>query len=381
MTISETSGVVDHVENGHAADLAARFRGAKVLWVTSSGGHLCEVHKIEEGLASTADSLWVTFDTPQSEAYLRDRRRLLVDYVAPRDVLGAVKAATRVAPYLRREKFDLCVSTGAALAAVILPMAACAGVPTYYIESVARAQAPSLTGRLMALAPRVRTLAQYETWSGKRWPYAGSLLDGWVASGAALRPRPLDILVTLGTIRPYRFDRAVNAVLDLLQPGDHVTWQLGSTTRPELPGDLHREISPTRLTELARAADVVVAQAPTTSTSTLPTLLAPRYCGLSTCRRGSPATGRICRRGPATSTTPEETTRSMSTASSCQARDRMPSAPKLSVLLTATMSAPVNSSAVSTSDTSPNTGTWCPCTVTALASRWDHPGTHTPTTR
>lgn len=261
MTVSETDGHVHPLELGEAADLAARFTGAKVLWVTSSGGHLCEVHKIEESLASASDSLWVTFDTPQSRAYLHDRRRLLVDYVAPRDLRGAVRAATRVAPYLRREKFDLCVSTGAALATVILPLAACSGIPTYYIESVARAQAPSLTGRLMALAPRVRTLAQYETWSGKRWPYAGSLLDGWVASGAALNPRPLNILVTLGTIRPYRFDRAVNAVLDLLQPGDQVTWQLGSTTRPELPGDLHREISPNRLTELARAADVVVAHA------------------------------------------------------------------------------------------------------------------------
>jgi UDP-N-acetylglucosamine transferase subunit ALG13 len=219
------------------------------------------VHKIDQGLRGSDDSLWVTFDTPQSQSYLQDRRRLIVDYVAPRDLLGAVKAAARVAPYLRREKFDLCVSTGAAMAAVILPLAAWSGVPTYYVESVARSWAPSLTGHLMALAPRVRTLAQYEVWSGKHWPYAGSLLDGWTATGAALAPRPLNILVTLGTIRPYRFDRAVNAVLDLLQPGDQVTWQLGSTTRPELPGDVHREVSPARLTELARAADVVVAHA------------------------------------------------------------------------------------------------------------------------
>jgi len=251
---------MDH-QIGQADDIALRFGGAKVLWVTSSGGHLCELHKIEQGVVGAPDSLWVTFDTPQSRSYLCDRRRLLVDYVAPRDVRGALKAAAQVAPYLRREKFDLCVSTGAALAAVILPMAAWSGVTTYYIESVARAQAPSLTGKLMALAPRVRTLAQYERWSGKHWPYAGSLLDGWTASGDAIAPTPLNILVTLGTIRPYRFDRAVNAVLDLLQPGDQVTWQLGSTTRPGLPGQAHSEIAPAQMTELARAADVVVAHA------------------------------------------------------------------------------------------------------------------------
>lgn len=235
--------------------------GLKVLWVTSTGGHLSELRKIEEGLNASDESLWVTFDSPQTQTHLQGRRTLFVDYVAPRDLAGALKAALRVAPLLRREKFDLCVSTGAALAAAILPMAALAHIPTYYIESVTRTTSPSLTGRLLARAPKVHTLAQYENWSSKNWPYAGSLLDGWAADGAALSPRPLKVLVTLGTIRPYRFDRAVNAVLAVLGKDDEVTWQVGSTTRPELPGEVYGEICPERLTTLARAADVVVAHA------------------------------------------------------------------------------------------------------------------------
>lgn len=235
--------------------------GAKVLWVCSSGGHLSELFKINEGMLAADDSVWVTCDSPQSRGMLGSRRALFVRYVAPRDLGGALRAAYQLVPVLRRERFDMCISTGAAVAAGILPMVAATGTPTYYIESVARTTAPSLTGRLMALAPRVQTYCQYQEWASPTWPYAGSLLDGWKASGSPIGSRPLRILVTLGTIRPYRFDRAVNAVLQLMRRGDEVVWQLGATSRPELPGEVHAEIEPSRLTELARRADVVVAHA------------------------------------------------------------------------------------------------------------------------
>ena len=85
----------------------------------------------------------------------------------------------------------------------------------------------------------------------------------WTSGGSrtpAAATGPLKILVTLGTIAPYRFDRAVEAVLKILRPGDQVTWQLGSTTRSEtLPGRVVTQVSPEEMTALSRAADVVVA--------------------------------------------------------------------------------------------------------------------------
>lgn len=247
--------------SGHARVPLDAARPPKVLWVTSSGGHLFELRRIERGMSASSDSLWVTCDTPQSAELLAGCRSHFVRYVAPRDGFGALRAAHDIAPIIRRERFDMCVSTGAALAAAILPMVALTGIPTYYIESVARTAAPSLTGRVMSLAPRVHTYTQYDGWANSRWRYAGSLLDGWSACGSPLPSRPLKILVTLGTIRPYRFDRAVDAVLRVLSRGDQVTWQLGSTTRRGLPGDVHSEMSPSQLTALAREADVVVAHA------------------------------------------------------------------------------------------------------------------------
>ena len=158
---------------------------AKVLYVTSTGGHLSELDMINERVAGSPDSLWVTFETDQSLGFLKGRRHAFVDYVAPRDLAAALKAAHRVAPLIRREKFDACVSTGAAVAATILPLAALAGIPTYYVESLARPTSPSFTGKLLARAPRVRTLTQYREWASDRWQYAGSTLDGWQATELA----------------------------------------------------------------------------------------------------------------------------------------------------------------------------------------------------
>ena len=47
-------------------------RGAKVLWVTSTGGHLAELNLIAERVQPSAGSRWVTFETAQSVDALRD---------------------------------------------------------------------------------------------------------------------------------------------------------------------------------------------------------------------------------------------------------------------------------------------------------------------
>ena len=233
--------------------------GAKVLWVTSTGGHLAEVDLIARRIRAGADSTWVTFESPQSAALVGDRPHLYVDYVAPRDLSGALRAARQVTPLIRSEHFDACISTGAAVAATVLPIAAWSGIPTYYVESLARAMSPSTTGKILARVPGVQTLTQYRSWAAGSWEYAGSTLDEWQATEKPAAAGPLKILVTLGTIGRYRFDRAVDAVLSLLRPEDEVVWQLGATSRTGLPGQVLDQVTPSRLATLSHRADVVVA--------------------------------------------------------------------------------------------------------------------------
>ncbi|WP_280759837.1 glycosyltransferase [Prescottella agglutinans] len=69
------------------------------------------------------------------------------------------------------------------------------------------------------------------------------------------------MFVTLGTIQPYRFDRAVDAVLAVIEPGDEVVWQVGSTVRADLPGTVLREVSQDEFRRLSSESDVTVTHA------------------------------------------------------------------------------------------------------------------------
>lgn len=235
-------------------------RSPKVLWIASSGGHVAEAHRIEQIIGANPESKWVTFDVPQTRSLLADRRVEYVDYVAPRDFKGAVKAAKKINEIHRLEQFDYVISTGSAIAFFSLPSVALRGrTPTYYVESLARSTGPSLTGRLMRLAPRVNTYTQHSSWASKKWAYTGTILDRYeAASTTGDVPPALRIFVTLGTIRPYRFDRLVDAVKRVLRPEDEVIWQLGVTSRSELPGVVHESLTGSEMDRLIADSDVVI---------------------------------------------------------------------------------------------------------------------------
>lgn len=230
----------------------------KILWVASSGGHVAQAHRIERLLGMNPDSMWVTFDVPQTRSLLQGRRVAHVGYVAPRDMRAAWAAARGIGAIARREHFDFVVSTGAAIAFFGLPIRAIVGrTPVVYVESLARSQGPSLTGKLMRVAPRVQTYTQYTSWERGAWSYTGTILDSFEAQKnqhGIVR----NVFVTLGTIRPYRFDRLVDAVLKVLEPSDRVTWQLGVTQRSDLPGVAHTELPGSEMNRLMAEADVII---------------------------------------------------------------------------------------------------------------------------
>lgn len=231
----------------------------KVLWVASSGGHVAEAHRIEKLLGVNPDSIWVTFDVPQTRSLLDDRRVAHVDYVAPRDIKAAARAGKQIRRIAKTEEFDFVISTGAAIGFVGLPILAITSrTPVVYIESLARSQGPSLTGRIMRRAPRVRTLTQYPSWEHGHWNYTGTILDSFAAAQRPTDREVRKIFVTLGTIRPYRFDRLVDAVLEVLEPADEVTWQLGVTSRTDLPGDAHAELSGEEMNRLMAESHVII---------------------------------------------------------------------------------------------------------------------------
>jgi UDP-N-acetylglucosamine transferase subunit ALG13 len=130
----------------------------------------------------------------------------------------------------------------------------------HYIESAARADAPSMTGRVMARTPRVRRYAQYP-WFGNRWIHVGSVFDSF-------RPGPRRatnierVVVSAGTTDSYGFRRLFAHVVRILPPEVEVLWQTGSTDMSGLRNIRPRpEVPPAELAAAIMEADVVISHA------------------------------------------------------------------------------------------------------------------------
>ncbi|WP_369255676.1 glycosyltransferase [Geodermatophilus amargosae] len=232
-----------------------------LLLVASTGGHLTELRAWVDRLRLSGSNTWVTFDTPQSRALLDGADIEFLPYVGPRDLEGAIRARSRLGAVLRdRPWLTGVVSTGAGIAVPAFVAARRVRVARLYIESIARVTRPSLTGRLVQWSGLADLRAPYPEAARRPWRYEGGLLDQFIVGRRPPSPRPR-LLVTVGTIRPYRFDALIDSVLETGLADERTTWQLGSTTRRGLPGQVVEELAPAELMEHARASDVVVTHA------------------------------------------------------------------------------------------------------------------------
>lgn len=214
--------------------LRLALRGKRVMVVASTGGHLSEAHTLSELLGFADDSTWVTFDNEQSRSMLAGRHVVFVPYVAPRDLRGTVRAYRTIARELTQRHYDAVISTGAAIGLSGMLAARRRRIPAAFIESLARLEGPSLTGKLASLLPGVRLFTQHRDWANRHWRFDLSIMDAW-APGSRPCSSPTKIFVTVGTIRPYRFDRLIDGLIACIPDDVEVRWQLGETRRADLP--------------------------------------------------------------------------------------------------------------------------------------------------
>lgn len=241
--------------------------GRRTLLVASTGGHLEQLWRLHRRfLPADAEVEWVTFDDDHSRSLLMGQTVHHVGYIPPRgysQVVGAWPAAVRL---LREGRFDSVVSTGSGIALAFFPIARALGIRSYYIESAARAEGPSVTGRVLSYLPGMRLYCQYPGWADERWRYAGWLFDDYQPVPV---PQPRDrarrVVVTLGTMRGYGFRRAVERLVDLLpgitEPGAEVLWQVGASDVSDLPVQARASVPAAELWQAVRRADLVIAHA------------------------------------------------------------------------------------------------------------------------
>lgn len=239
------------------------LRGKRALLVASTGGHLAQIVRWSERFGLSSDSIFATFDSEQSRSLLRGRRVVTLDYVPPRGLKSAFQAAVQLHRQTRRERFDVVLSTGAAVGVSAYAIGQLRRLPVVYIESVSRFDGPSATGRILEKLPRIERYSQHATWADRPgWRLGPSLLDDYTAVPAPDRApgsgKGRSIFVSLGTIKPFRFDALVDAVRDRMRAGDTVTWQLGVTTRDDLPGDVNQELRAEEFDRLVADSDVFI---------------------------------------------------------------------------------------------------------------------------
>jgi UDP-N-acetylglucosamine transferase subunit ALG13 len=246
------------------------------MFVATTGGHLEQLHDLAVRLPPDEPVFWVTHENDQSRSLLAGRDVVFVPYVHARNVPDVLQCMPTAHRLWRERSVTRVVSTGSAIAIGYLPYLAGRGVACHYVESAARVAAPSLAGRVLRWAPRIRRYTQHERWADRHWLHRGSVFDSYEPFSA---PRAFGdvvrVVVTLGTAAEFPFRRLVESLAPLLAPAGHlaaavgcrveVIWQTGCTSTDGIPVTATPYLAAGELAASMASADIVVAHAGTGS--------------------------------------------------------------------------------------------------------------------
>ena len=120
----------------------------KIALVGSSGGHLTHLYLLKK-FWENEDRFWVTFDKTDAKYILKEERFYPCYYPTNRNVKNTIKNTILAFKILRKEKPDLIISSGAAVAVPFFWLGKLFGAKTVYIEIFDRIDKPTLTGKLV----------------------------------------------------------------------------------------------------------------------------------------------------------------------------------------------------------------------------------------
>lgn len=118
-----------------------------VLLVASSGGHLAQLLALRTWWQERRRT-WVTFGTEDARSQLEGERTVWAHHPTTRNIPNLFRNFALAVRVMRRDRPEVVVSTGAAVAFPFFVIAKVMRVPTVYIEVYDRLDSPTLTGRL-----------------------------------------------------------------------------------------------------------------------------------------------------------------------------------------------------------------------------------------
>jgi beta-1,4-N-acetylglucosaminyltransferase len=119
----------------------------RILLVASPGGHLLQLLALKRAWQEL-EHQWVTLPTADAKHLLVDANVVFAHGPTARSIPALVRNLRLALAMIRRDKPDVILSTGAALAVPFFIVGRIYGVRLVYVESFTRVQHLALTGRI-----------------------------------------------------------------------------------------------------------------------------------------------------------------------------------------------------------------------------------------
>lgn len=128
--------------------MTARAERVELLLVCSSGGHLLQLHALEDAWRPFV-RCWVSFDKSDVGSLLAGERVVFAHGPTNRSVKNLVKNLVLAFTVIRRCRPRVILTTGAGVAVPFAWIGRVAGARVVYVESLTRIESPSLSCRLI----------------------------------------------------------------------------------------------------------------------------------------------------------------------------------------------------------------------------------------
>lgn len=124
------------------------LKNKKICLVGSSGGHLTHLYLLKS-VWETKDRFWVTFNKEDANSILKDEKLYYCFFPTNRNIKNLLKNSILAYKLLKKEKPDIIISSGAAVAVPFFYIGKLFKIKTIYIEVFDRINKPTLTGKLV----------------------------------------------------------------------------------------------------------------------------------------------------------------------------------------------------------------------------------------
>lgn len=114
----------------------------------SSGGHLTHLYMLKP-FWENKKRFWVTFDKEDAKSILKDEKMYPCYFPTNRNLWNLIRNTILAIKILYKEKPDLIISSGAAVAVPFFYIGKLMGAKLIYIEVFDRIDKPTLTGKMV----------------------------------------------------------------------------------------------------------------------------------------------------------------------------------------------------------------------------------------